>query len=104
MSSEVTQAQYREQTHTQKLIAKAKSAPFVPIGIAAMLGMVGYGAYSYKNRGGMSTSIFLMHLRVKAQSMIVGAIAIGAGYTLFKDYIWDKEGHQKELDKANGKH
>ena len=57
------------------------------LGIAGTLGVLGFGAYSYKNRGGMSTSVFLMHLRVKAQGMIVGAMAIGVGLSLLNEYV-----------------
>ena len=49
--------------------------------------MLGYGAYNFKNRGKMSTSVYLMHLRVKAQSMVVGAMALGVTYALLKDHF-----------------
>merc|ERR1719318_2149014 len=35
----------------------------------------------------MKTSVYLMHLRVKAQSMVVGAMAIGMAYSLLTDYL-----------------
>ena len=55
-----------------------------------MVGMVGYGAYSYKFRGDMPTSMFLMHLRVKAQSMVVGAITLGVGASLISELYFKK--------------
>ena len=89
--------QYVEPSHLERISKKAKDAPFVPLGIMGMIGAVGYGAYTFKQRGKMSPSVFLMHLRVKAQGMVVGAITLGIGYTLFKDYIWKKDEHLKEL-------
>lgn len=102
-STGTTPVQY-EKTHSQKLKEKAKAAPFVPVGIAGMIGMVAWGAYRFRHRGGMSTSIFLMHLRVKAQGVVVGALALGVAYSMGKDYIWDKENHQKELAEMNRHH
>jgi len=81
-------------SHADKLKKKAKEAPFVPIGIAGMLGAVGYGAYSFKHRGNMSTSVFLMHLRVKAQGMVVGAMTLGVGWMLLNDYVLKKPSEQ----------
>ena len=50
---------------------------FIILGILGTCGMLGWGFYRFKYRGGMSPSVFLMHLRVKAQGMIVGAITLG---------------------------
>jgi len=77
-------------SHVEKLKKKAKDAPFVPIGIAGMLGAIGWGAYSFKHRGNMSTSVFLMHLRVKAQGMVVGAMTLGVGWMLINDHLLKK--------------
>lgn len=70
-----------------KFIEKAKKEPFVPIGIAGTLAMIGYGIYDYKNRGGMSTSVYVMQYRVKAQSVVVGALALGVTYSVLRD-LW----------------
>ncbi|KAL5010572.1 hypothetical protein ScPMuIL_012877 [Solemya velum] len=74
-----TPASWAEEDETSKLWRKTKEAPFVPIGIGGLLGAVGYGVYKYRHRGSMSTSVYLMHLRVAAQGMVVGAITIGVG-------------------------
>ena len=50
-----------------------------------MAAAVGYGIYGYKNRGPMSTSRYIMRLRVVAQSCVVGAILVGVGYAAFRD-------------------
>ncbi|XP_033118414.1 HIG1 domain family member 1A, mitochondrial-like [Anneissia japonica] len=65
-----------------KLSRKAAEDPFVPVGIAGFVVAVGYGAYAYRNRRGMSTSIYLMRLRVIAQTCVVGAMTLGVGYKM----------------------
>jgi hypothetical protein len=70
-----------------KFFEKAKKEPFVPIGIAGTLAMIGYGIYDYKNRGTMSTSVYVMQYRVKAQSVIVGALALGVSFSVLRD-LW----------------
>jgi len=78
-------------TQSGKLWEKTKAAPFVPLGILGTLAMIAYGAVQYKNRGNMSTSVYLMHYRVKAQGVIVGALTLGVGYSLLKDYVFNKD-------------
>jgi len=53
--------------------------------------MIGYGFYDYKNRGSMSTSVFVMQYRVKAQSVIVGALTLGVTYSVIRDYLKKRE-------------
>ncbi len=50
------------------------------VGIIGTLSIVAYGVYSYKNRGPMSTSRYIMKFRVLAQSAVVGAMIIGAAF------------------------
>ena len=57
------------------------------LGVLGTLAMVGYGFYDYKNRGNMSTSVYIMQYRVKAQSVVVGALTLGVTYSLLKDYF-----------------
>lgn len=75
---------------------KLRHNPMVPLGVSGMVGMVAYGGWNYKNRGSMSTSVYLMHLRVKAQSMVVGALTIGATYHLIKDLFKPPEGEESK--------
>ena len=51
-------------------------------GVGGLLGAVAYGIYGYRNRGNMSTSVYIMHFRVIAQGMVVGAITIGVGMNI----------------------
>ncbi|XP_057294146.1 HIG1 domain family member 1A, mitochondrial-like [Hydractinia symbiolongicarpus] len=74
--------EHDEVTDREKFISKAKKDPFVPIGFVGLLGALGYGVYAYKTRGpAMTTSRYLMRLRVIAQSMVVGSIILGVGIT-----------------------
>lgn len=53
-------------------------------GMLGFFGMVGYGVREFKNRGQMTASTYFMHLRVKAQSIVVGAMTLAVGYHLLK--------------------
>ncbi|KAM5313526.1 HIG1 domain family member 1A, mitochondrial isoform 1-T1 [Glossophaga mutica] len=72
-----------------KLIRKAKEAPFVPIGMAGFAAIVAYGLYRLKSRGNTKMSVHLIHMRVAAQGFVVGAMTLGMGYSLYKEY-WAK--------------
>ncbi|CAB3369727.1 HIG1 domain family member 1A, mitochondrial-like [Cloeon dipterum] len=78
------------ESQSGRLRRKMEEAPLFPIGILGLIGAVGYGAYSYRNRGNMSTSVYLMQLRVSAQSAVVVCLTVGIGYSLFKDFILPK--------------
>ena len=79
-------------------------------GILLTLGTIGWGAYSYKDarRSGVSNTIFFTKLRVKAQSMVVGAMTIGVAYTLLRDYVWhpktEEELHEMYRPHGHGVH
>ncbi|XP_037956602.1 HIG1 domain family member 1A, mitochondrial-like [Teleopsis dalmanni] len=74
-----------------KLSRKVKESPFMLIGLAGFVAAGAIGAYKYKNRGTMSTSVFLMQLRVAAQGTVVGALTLGLGYTMANEYLFKKE-------------
>ncbi|KAG8223388.1 hypothetical protein J437_LFUL002633 [Ladona fulva] len=78
---------YVDETHAEKLARKAKDAPFLVVGILGLIGACGYGVYAYKNRGKMSTSVYLMQLRVGAQGAVVGALTLGVAYNLIREYV-----------------
>ncbi|CAG9782786.1 unnamed protein product [Diatraea saccharalis] len=82
---------YSEESQAEKLARKSKDSPFMIIGILGLIGVCGWGAYSYKNRGKMSTSVFLMQLRVAAQGTVVSALTIGLAYTLAKQHLFKDE-------------
>lgn len=56
-----------------------------------MVAVLGIGCYKYKSRGSMSTSMFLMQLRVAAQGTVVGALTIGMMYSMLNDYVFNKK-------------
>ncbi|KAK2721457.1 HIG1 domain family member 1C-like [Artemia franciscana] len=84
-----------EESQSQKLARKAKESPFVIAGLGGLASALGYGAYMYKNRGQMSTSVYLMQLRVTAQSAVVIALLGGVTYSLITQYVLSP----KEKDK-----
>lgn len=57
------------------------------VGLTGLVLACGIGAYKFKRRGTMSTSIFLMQLRVAAQGTVVGALTLGLAYQMFGDYV-----------------
>lgn len=59
--------------------------------MAGFFAVLGIGVYKYKNRGNMSTSMFMMQLRVAAQGTVVGALTIGMIYSMLNDYVWNKK-------------
>ncbi|XP_017090479.1 HIG1 domain family member 1C [Drosophila bipectinata] len=75
---------------SNKLSRKAKESPFMLVGIAGFVAAGVIGAYKYRNRGTMSTSVFLMQLRVAAQGTVVACLTAGLAYSMAKEYIFDK--------------
>ena len=53
-------------------------------GAAATVGTLAYGVYAYRFRGPMTTSRYLMRLRVVSQGAIVLAMVIGAALTTWR--------------------
>lgn len=49
----------------------------------------------------MSTSVFLMQLRVAAQGTVVGALTLGLAYKMFGDYVAPLMSSSKPVDKAD---
>nr|XP_054104206.1 HIG1 domain family member 1A, mitochondrial-like [Callithrix jacchus] len=72
-----------------KLIQKAKKAPFMPIGMAGFAAIVAYGLYKLKSRGNTKMSVHLIHMHVAAQGFVVGAVTVGMGYPVYREY-WSK--------------
>ncbi|NXU81746.1 HIG1A protein, partial [Oreotrochilus melanogaster] len=66
-----------DSSQSSKLIRKFKETPFVPIGMAGFVAVVGYGLYKLKHRGNLKLSLHLIHMRVAAQGFVVGAITCG---------------------------
>ncbi|KAJ8672782.1 hypothetical protein QAD02_004042 [Eretmocerus hayati] len=75
------------------VINQFKTKPFVMAGIIGMVGALGLGYRRYKTQGYLvSPSLFIMQLRVAAQSAVVGCLMCGMIYnTLDKHYLSKKE-------------
>lgn len=89
-------AVYSDESHSARFARKSKEAPFMPIGLAGLTLACLYGAYKYKHRGNMSTSVFLMQLRVGAQGTVVACLTAGIAYALFKDYFMKSDEVKKD--------
>uniref|UniRef100_M3ZUD5 HIG1 hypoxia inducible domain family member 1A n=1 Tax=Xiphophorus maculatus TaxID=8083 RepID=M3ZUD5_XIPMA len=63
-----------EEGNDSKLMRKVKENPFVPLGLAGFVGIVGHQLYKMKNRGDTKMSVHLIHMRVAAQGFVVGAM------------------------------
>ncbi|XP_026726373.1 HIG1 domain family member 1A, mitochondrial-like [Trichoplusia ni] len=101
MAQEKPVFDYHEESQSEKLARKTKESPFMILGIAGCLGSVAYGAYAYKNRGAMSTSVFLMQFRVIAQGTAVGALCAGMAYTLYNNHFNKPKENLAILPKPN---
>lgn len=62
---------------------------FAAIGV--LTAAVGYGIYAFKNKGKMSTSVYLMHLRVGAQGAAVASLTIGLIHTMINQHLLGKK-------------
>ncbi|XP_074836032.1 HIG1 domain family member 1C [Carettochelys insculpta] len=79
-----------EDSQVSKLTRKARDSPFVPVGLAGFVAVVGYGLYRLRRRGDQKMSVHLIHMRVAAQGFVVGAITIGVLFSMYKDYVKPK--------------
>ncbi|KAG8446917.1 hypothetical protein GDO86_014388 [Hymenochirus boettgeri] len=86
-----------QESVTGKLQRKMKQSPLVPVGLAGFVLIVGYGLYRLKGRGDVKMSVHLIHTRVAAQACVVGATALGATYTMLKDYKQRKAEEREAL-------
>ncbi|KAJ8922331.1 hypothetical protein NQ315_004274 [Exocentrus adspersus] len=82
---------YDQESQSERLARKSKETPIFPIAIGVCSAAVLYGVYAFKNRGKMSTSVYLMHLRVGAQGAAVGSLTLGLIYTMVNQYILNKK-------------
>ncbi|CAI5765249.1 HIG1 domain family member 1C [Lacerta agilis] len=87
MSPDESWSPAEDDSQASKLARKSRDAPFVPIGLAGCFAVVGYGLYKLKHRGSQKMSVHLIHMRVAAQSFVVGAITVGVLYSMYTDYM-----------------
>ncbi|XP_045388955.1 HIG1 domain family member 1A, mitochondrial-like [Lemur catta] len=73
-----------------KLTRKAKEAPFVPTGTAKLCSNCCiHGLYKLKRMGNTKISLHLIHMCVAAQGFVVGAMTLGVGYSMYREF-WAK--------------
>ncbi|KAG8014232.1 Coiled-coil domain-containing protein 13 [Nibea albiflora] len=80
-----------------KFMRKAKENPFVPVGMAGFLAIVGYRLMKMKSRGDTKMSVHLIHMRVAAQGFVVGAMTVGVLYSMYKEYFAKPIQEQKAI-------
>ncbi|XP_077169256.1 HIG1 domain family member 1B [Paroedura picta] len=80
-----------ESTVGTKLLQKARKSPLVPVGMVGFVAVAAYGLFQMKDRGSTKMSVHLIHTRVAAQACLVGAVTLGAVYSMYKDHF-RKEG------------
>lgn len=88
------------------VILVAFSILIMRIGLAGFAGVVAFGAYNYKNRGTMATSMYLMQLRVAAQGTVVGTLSIGLLYQIYTriNHLWfEKDQPKTSFNKKEGR-
>lgn len=78
---------YDENENESKFLRKAKENPFVPVGMAGFLAIVGYRLMKMKSRGDTKMSVHLIHMRVAAQGFVVGAMTIGVLFSMYRDFF-----------------
>ncbi|XP_060112116.1 HIG1 domain family member 1B [Heteronotia binoei] len=76
-----------ESTVGTKLLQKAQKSPWVPVGMVGFAVVAAYGLYRMRERGNMKISVHLIHTRVAAQACLVGAVTLGAVYSMYKDHF-----------------
>ncbi|XP_033838708.1 HIG1 domain family member 1A, mitochondrial-like [Periophthalmus magnuspinnatus] len=80
-----------------KLMRKAKENPFVPVGMAGFVGIVGYQLMKMKSRGNVKMSVHLIHMRVAAQGFVVGAMTLGVIYSMYNEFYLAAKQDQKAV-------
>ncbi|XP_036693674.1 HIG1 domain family member 1B [Balaenoptera musculus] len=76
-----------EDSMSQKFLRKTRESLLVPIGLGGCVVVAACRIYRLKARGSTKMSTHLIHTRVAAQACAVGAIMLGAVYTMYRDYI-----------------
>ncbi|CAG5128229.1 unnamed protein product [Candidula unifasciata] len=87
-----------DESPSNKAVRKIRENPMVPIGMAGFFAAVAYGMRNYKKRPQkMTLSMYVMRFRVFAQSIAVGAMGLGIGYSILSEKFF------KTSEKADSK-
>lgn len=79
------EAAREDKASSEGIKKRAMDTPMVPLGIAAGLGMLGYMVHGAKSRK-EKLSLYVIRTRMYVCTLIVGAMGLGAGYNLVKNY------------------
>lgn len=69
-----------------RLYKQIQRAPFAAAGVVGLSVVCGIGAYKWKTRT-IPAQLFLIQLRVAAQTTALGFITIGLAYQMYKNYV-----------------
>lgn len=75
---------------------KMKENPFVPAGVLGFFAVAIYGIKNYKNQKMTNPTAYFGSLRVMAQGMVAGAIAIAASADAIKYFVNEFKGEKKD--------
>ncbi|XP_003706018.1 HIG1 domain family member 1A, mitochondrial [Megachile rotundata] len=82
----IRQTLENEQGFGDRLYTQIQRAPFAAAGLLGLSIVCGIGAYKWKTRT-IPPQLFLIQLRVAAQSTALGFITIGLAYQMYKNYV-----------------
>lgn len=74
----------------EKLMNQIKKYPMLSIGTAGLVAVCGIGAYRFK-RTTLPTSLYIVQLRVTAQSAVIGCLAIGMVYNMLQKFVFTND-------------
>ncbi|XP_057334470.1 HIG1 domain family member 1A, mitochondrial-like [Microplitis mediator] len=73
---------------SQKMLKSLTKNPFLLVGVAGFLATAGIGGYRFFTRPkGSPASLFLIQLRVTAQSVVIGSLTVGMVYGMVDHWI-----------------
>ncbi|KAF7996309.1 hypothetical protein HCN44_001941 [Aphidius gifuensis] len=84
--------EFLDESGSSAALRRIKNNPFLAIGMTGFLVTAAVGAYKYKSRPkGMSTGLFLVQLRVAAQTAVIGTLTVGMAWGMFQEYVLKKK-------------
>ncbi|CAF0798727.1 unnamed protein product [Brachionus calyciflorus] len=78
---------FEENKPRNRLLDKIKKDPTPVIGLAGLVGVVGYSLFHYRKKSSdMKPSVYVIQTRVFGQGMVVGAVTLGLLYHMYQTY------------------
>lgn len=82
----IRQTLENEEAFGTSFIDHVQRAPFAAAGVVGLFVVCGIGAYKWKTKT-IPTQLFLMQLRVAAQTTALSFITVGMAYQMYKEYV-----------------